>query len=310
MIIGIPRGLLYYRYHTLIVTFFKELGVDIILSPDTSREILDLGIKYCVDEACLPVKVFHGHVAWLRDKCSYVFVPRIMQLKENEFICPKFCGLPEMIVNSFEDISLIGNEPLYNTGNGSLYRWLLKTGLRCTKSITALTKACNISVKEQKKHDGAKVLDIRQENGSMRIAVAGHGYNVFDSFTNMDFIERLRTFGAEVLTEDMFPEVAFKDNLDFLYKKPFWNFARNTCSFINYIVKEKCADGIIYVSSFGCGIDSVIIELVKDIAGNMPLMVLKLDEHTGDTGRDTRLEAFYDMLERRNKNGYNLTASW
>lgn len=29
-------------------------------------------------------------------------------------------------------------------------------------------------------------------------------------------------------------------------------------------------------------------------------MVLKIDEHTGEAGVNTRIEAFVDMLERRN----------
>jgi predicted nucleotide-binding protein (sugar kinase/HSP70/actin superfamily) len=29
------------------------------------------------------------------------------------------------------------------------------------------------------------------------------------------------------------------------------------------------------------------------------MLVIKLDEHTGEAGVDTRLEAFIDMLERR-----------
>ena len=59
-----------------------------------------MGAQYCVDEACLPVKVFHGHVCYLKDKCDLLFIPRIMQLYKDEYICPKFCGLPEMVINS------------------------------------------------------------------------------------------------------------------------------------------------------------------------------------------------------------------
>ena len=59
------------------------------------------------------------------------------------------------------------------------------------------------------------------------------------------------------------------------------------------------ADGMIYLSSFSCGIDSVVTELIKIELGDFPFMVLKLDEHTGEAGYNTRLEAFADMLKRR-----------
>ena len=58
MKIGIPGGLLYYRYEPFIRTFFNELDRDIEYSTVSTREILELGIRNCVDEACLPMKVF------------------------------------------------------------------------------------------------------------------------------------------------------------------------------------------------------------------------------------------------------------
>ena len=41
--IGIPRGLYYYKYNILWKAFFKELGCDIIVSPETNFEILENG---------------------------------------------------------------------------------------------------------------------------------------------------------------------------------------------------------------------------------------------------------------------------
>lgn len=104
MKIGIPKGLLYYKYHPFFMTFFTELGAETIVSEDTNKSILDQGVRYCVDEACMPVKVFHGHVASLRDKCDAILIPRIMQVRKREYICPKFCGLPEMVVYNIPDL--------------------------------------------------------------------------------------------------------------------------------------------------------------------------------------------------------------
>ena len=95
MLVGIPKGLLYYNYYPFYQRFFTELGAEIIVSPDTNKQILNDGIKYCVDEACLPVKIFHGHVSYLKDKCDVILLPRIIQIRKREYICPKFCGLPD-----------------------------------------------------------------------------------------------------------------------------------------------------------------------------------------------------------------------
>jgi predicted nucleotide-binding protein (sugar kinase/HSP70/actin superfamily) len=73
--IGIPRSLFYYRLFPLWESFFEELGAELVVSDITSRKILDDGVKSCVDEACLPVKLFHGHVINIKDKVDYLFIP-------------------------------------------------------------------------------------------------------------------------------------------------------------------------------------------------------------------------------------------
>lgn len=76
MTIGIPRAMLYYRYKTLWETFFRQLGCDVIISGQTNKKILNDGIKYSIDESCLPSKIFMGHVYSLIGKCDYILVPR------------------------------------------------------------------------------------------------------------------------------------------------------------------------------------------------------------------------------------------
>ncbi|WP_242975810.1 acyl-CoA dehydratase activase-related protein [Desulfosporosinus sp. FKB] len=55
--IGIPRALLYYRYKHLWESFFNELKIDYIVSPDTNRDIVRKGIAYAIDESCLSSKI-------------------------------------------------------------------------------------------------------------------------------------------------------------------------------------------------------------------------------------------------------------
>ena len=50
--IGIPRALLYHRFETLWKTYFETLGVTIMVSPPTNREILDLSERQNLSGAC------------------------------------------------------------------------------------------------------------------------------------------------------------------------------------------------------------------------------------------------------------------
>lgn len=102
--IGIPRALAYYSFFPQWKTFFEELGAEVVLSPPTNKHIVNEGIRDTVTDACIPIKVYHGHVASLADKADYLFVPRIAGLDADATLCPKFLGLPEMIRASVKGI--------------------------------------------------------------------------------------------------------------------------------------------------------------------------------------------------------------
>lgn len=298
MKVGIPKGLLYNKYHPFITTFFKELGAEITVSPDTNKEILDLGVKYSVDEACLPIKIFHGHVAKIKGECDIMLIPRIMQLKEKEYICPKFCGLPEMILNSIPNMPKSITTPIYAGSKKKLYRWAIDAGQYITQDKTLIFNAFNKAIIEQRKH----ITGIKNEKYNINIALSGHPYNIYDNYTNMNIVEKLNKLGVGVITEEYLSPDLKEINVKKLYKKPFWTFFKESYGFVTYQSSQKKTDGIIYISSFACGIDSVVTELIKCEIGDFPLLLLKIDEQTGEAGLDTRIEAFVDMLERRQEN--------
>jgi predicted nucleotide-binding protein (sugar kinase/HSP70/actin superfamily) len=294
MKVGIPKGLLYYKYHPFLQTFFSELGAEIITSTDTNKRVLDEGVKYCVDEACLPIKIFHGHVSLLKNKCDVIVIPRIMQIRSREYICPKFCGLPEMVLSSIPDMPQAIIEPIYASSEEALYDWAQKAGKTITKNKAVIKNAFHKAIDEQVKYKTG----IKNENYNLNVALAGHPYNIYDEFINMNIVKKLNKLGVGVVTEEYMEDELIDSRVKTLYKRPFWTFARNTYGFTVESSLEKKVNGIIYISSFACGIDSVIVELIKDKIGDFPFMILKVDEHTGEAGLETRVEAFVDMLER------------
>ena len=69
-----------------------------------------------------------------------------------------------------------------------------------------------------------------------------------------------------------------------------------------YMLNNKI-DGIIALSAFGCGPDSLMVDEIQYHAKqkNIPMLHLTIDEHTGEAGFITRLEAFTDMLIRKKR---------
>ena len=303
MKVGIPKGLLYYKYFPFIESFLIELGAEVITSSDTNKNILNGGVKYCVDEACLPIKIFHGHILDIKDKCDLLIIPRIMRVRAREFICPKFCGLPEMILYSIPNLPKVMIEPIYATNEKELYCWCKKLARMITKDNSKVGVAFNKALETQRNFK----FGIKNEGFKKNVALVGHPYNLYDTFINMNIVKKLNKLGVGVITEEYMDEEQIKSEVKTLFKRPFWTFATNSYGFTTSIAKNNEVDGAIYISSFACGIDSVVLELIKEKIEDFPLLVLKVDEHTGEGGLDTRIEAFIDMIERKNNNEDNIS---
>lgn len=296
MRIGIPKGLLYCKYHPFFETFFSALGAEIVTSGNTNKNIMDMGVKTCVDEACLPLKIFHGHVSSIKDKCDYMVIPRIMSICKHEYICPKFCGLPEMIKNSISGLPMISSEPIYLQKETQALKWCLSTGSVITNKKSKIKKAFQLGQKALAHHKTG----LYEPNNNLTIMLAGHPYILYDEFLNMGVVEKLRAKKIGIITEEFADNSMLEEQVKKLIKKPFWTFQRKLYGAASSFYHQRKINGIIYLSSFACGVDSIIIDLIRFKVGQFPMLILKLDEHTGEAGLDTRLEAFIDMLERRN----------
>ena len=53
-------------------------------------------MKETVNDACIPIKLYHGHMLDLKDRVDYLFIPRMVALMAGQ-LCPKFLGLPDMV---------------------------------------------------------------------------------------------------------------------------------------------------------------------------------------------------------------------
>lgn len=324
--VGIPRALFYYQYYPLWKTFFEELDVEVILSDYTTKKIMDDGSKSSVDEACLPIKIFHGHVMNIKDKVDYLFIPRFTSVSKSEYICPKFGGLPDMIRHTFKDLpQIIDTEVNLRKSKGNAIKAAIEVGSFFTEDQRKIKEAFNkaqVSYREfrDRVKEGILPCDILDKKLSvikgndrkrLNIAVVGHVYNLYDKYTNMNMLEKLKRSGADIITVDMIDGETINRQVRSLPKKIFWNFGRKAVGSSLHFLERDDIDGVIYLMTFGCGVDSFISDLVerkirreKDI----PFIVLTLDEHSGEAGMDTRIEAFIDMIRWRCRDENNVSA--
>jgi predicted nucleotide-binding protein (sugar kinase/HSP70/actin superfamily) len=316
MRIGIPRALLYYHYFPLWQSFWQHLGLKVVDSPPTDKRILDLGVDVAVPETCLPVKIYYGHVLALASAVDFLFVPRIVSAEKGTYICPKLMGLPDMIKQSGCSlprlISPVLNARQRRTSwRRSHIKAALELGYANADAKSAWRHASNVLDSYWEKLRNMRTpLDILSQRLSgfpppcgTVLLLLGHPYNIFDEFVSMDLIKQLYRRGYRVLTAEMLARETIEREARQLPKDLFWSLGRSLLGTALHCLKHRSVGGIIHVVSFGCGPGSLVGELLErrvQESDHTPFLLLTLDEHTGEGGVITRLEAFLDMIEWRN----------
>lgn len=291
--IGIPRALVYYEHGEAWGELFKHLGHEVIYSRQTDKDILDLGVMHCSNETCLPVKAYHGHVLSLLDSVDYVFVPRYISMAQNELTCPKVCALPDLV-----KLNLKGRAKVIEL------RYDLNMGSKGLNSeLKLLAKKLNISYDKVNMAYNKVFLNNQTgdeySEGKPSIAVLGHPYMIYDSYLSMKLISKIEQKGYGIVTPDSLNKNIKREQASPYVGKVFWHVGIENLGSANIYFNRQSVKGIIYLTPFACGIDSVItgfIELKQKMQKNIPLLKLTIDEHTGEAGLDTRLEAFLDVI--------------
>lgn len=315
--IGIPRALLYYKYSSLWETFFNELGVEVKISPHSNKSILKKGLALAESEICLPVKAFFGHVVEVSKDVDLLFIPRMVGVENKEYTCPKFLGLPDMVRACDHPVPEVLS-PLVDLRQGrkQYYRTVIDVGRIFNNKLSKILGAYHKSLKdykiEKKAFKDGQITYLEKDEANreaslptgVKIAVLGHPYNIYDTYTSLNLIRRLQKMGIEVVTADMISNRVINSEAAKLPKKLFWTYEKEIVGAALYWLRKRNVDGVIYVLSFACGPDSLIELLLSNKykeENKIPLMSLVLDEHASETGIMTRLEAFVDMITRKKK---------
>jgi len=318
--IGIPRTLAFYAFYPWWKGFLESLGLQPVVSAPTSRAILDAGVAAAVADACIPVKLYHGHVLNLQERVEYILVPRFVSVRrlETESFCPKFLGLPDMIREpDSRGPRLIDVRVDLAAGRRELLRVGREVGAVFGAGWPAVLHAYYRAGREMNRYrqllqqrltppEALAVLEGAEpapaEQGELCLAVMGYPYVLYDRFLNLDLLRRLRGQGVRVVTAEMVSPRQLRAEARRFPKNLFWHFSNQVLHAAAYYTRQQWVDGVIHVSSFGCGPDAMLgkmLELMTKRAEAKPFLTVLLDEHTGAGGLQTRLEAYVDMLKRR-----------
>lgn len=331
--VGIPRALVYYEYFPMWRRFFEVLGMEVVLSPATTRGMVSAGIARMVAETCLPVKVYAGHICYLRDQgVDYVLVPAIRATEPGLFHCSKFLGLPDLmraVVDNCPPILELNldigkkrrdlqsvirelgktltwkpwvlQEAVEAAWQAHLtYQDKLRGGNRVIQVLEELSPQPPSPIAKRSKYAAPHSED-RKPFGGPTIGLVGHPYLLYDAYLTHNLFDRLERMGVRVLTPEMAPRQGLDEGIRQLAKYKYWVYEGEVTGAAGYCLSRPDVDGVIALIAFGCGPDSTMLDLIQRASRreHKPLMGLVLDEHSAEAGLVTRLEAFVDMMVRR-----------
>jgi len=294
MKIGIPRALIYWKRPHFWENFFENLGFEILLSPKTNKKIVETGVKVSDPETCFSNKVYFGHLKWLDRKCDLIFIPRLKTNEEKLEYCPKFFALPDLAKILVETKILTET---FDERREKFRKSIERLGAKLGKTKKEVEKALKKSLLKEReiKNKEEKRFFEKIQSSKKKIVIVSHPYNLYDEYVNLRMKEKLEKLGAEVIFIDKIPiqPSNFKYHIKF-----HWEFGKEIMEKIAQILNYKI-DGAIQISSFACGCDAVLKEFVEKEfkTRKIPFLYLIIDEHTGEAGFQTRLEAFIDTLK-------------
>ena len=294
--VGMPRSLNYYYFGDMWDFFFSKLGVDIVKSPPTNKEIVNRGVMKANDEMCLSLKVYLGHVDYLKDKCDYILIPRIDNYGTNNQTCTNFLALYD-IVNNLFDVKIIDYNIDTNHGLDE-FDGFLKIGKVLGKNNVDIIKSYEFAknkVNEKRKKDN--LLELKKlDSNKKKVLMIAHSYNLYDEYIGTPITKYFEELGVDIIFADKFDSKVTNDLANKLSKNIYFKYSKESIGAIP-LTYDKI-DGIVFLSTFPCGLDSLVNELIiRKI--DKPYLNLVIDDMDSLTGTKTRIESFVDILEQK-----------
>ena len=309
---GIPRTLVNFSYLPLWKKFLGELGIRIVLSPSTDDETVEKGIESSGADFCFPVKIAHGHIAHLfqSDKVDKVFLPHLISFVPEKssypvgYFCPYVQSFASVIKRTFNKEILSPVVDFHWTKRRIVSEFYEEFGKAFGISRKKIHKAWKKAIDVQNEffkviqEEGKKFIENLDGTG---IVIIGRPYNTLDEKASLNIPYKFaENFNLTVLPVDMIPFEPGEIDSDF---KMFWNYGKVILNGLKFIRSNPDWYGV-FLSNFGCGPDSFLLNYAEEMMEDKPFLILELDEHGSDGGYQTRMEAFMDALKSFSSKSY------
>ncbi|MDP7559549.1 MAG: acyl-CoA dehydratase activase-related protein, partial [Planctomycetota bacterium] len=185
-------------------------------------------------------------------------------------------------------------------GDKDLIRSLAKVAAQIGFSRRKGTMAALAGLEAQQQFEtarekrGRELLEQIRQNNQLGVVLFARSYVSQDSGANLGIDEKLAQLGVVPIPLDFLPlsSVNVKQYSD----RPYWFYESKHIAGAHLTALDPHLYGLV-LTTFSCGPNSFVINLVEDIMGSKPLGHLEIDEHAAEAGIVTRLEAFVDTIK-------------
>ena len=286
-------------------TLFENLGFRTVVSPFSTRSLYINGqASIPSDTVCFPAKLMHGHIEYLKkQKVDMIFIPassyNVNEEKgTNHFNCPVVAYYGE-VIRANQDLEGIPLKLAYLSleRKNVLKKRIMDTfGTKSGETARAVDKAFAALEEYHRKviEKGARVIEKARKENRHIIVLAGRPYHV-DPEINHGIDHLIVTLGASVVSEDSLSYMIDRGKVDVLNQ---WTYHARMYDAARYVLDKPDMD-LVQLVSFGCGLDAVTTDEVREIlrSGDRIYTQIKIDEITNLGAVKIRLRSLFAAME-------------
>ena len=312
--LGLPLALGMYELLPLWHGIFKELGFTVKVSPLSGRDTYFKGQQSIPsDTACYPAKLMHGHVETLIEEgVDAIFYPCISynvdeNVSDNHYNCPVVAYYSELLHGNVEDLSKVRFlYPYLNITDRAelvkeLHRYLNSFGYDVKKHEVKAAVAHGFAAYEAYmsavRAEGERAVTYARDHGKRILILAGRPYHT-DPEIGHGIDKLCRSLGFAVVSEDSVWHMAKKRPKVGVLNQ--WTYHSRLYNAAEFAVENNDAE-LVQLVSFGCGLDAITTDEVKDILerdGKLYTQI-KIDEITNLGAVKIRLRSLIGAIEER-----------
>ncbi len=315
--IGLPLGLNMFENLPFWHAFFTHLGFEVVLSDLSTRNTYIKGqFSIPSDTVCYPAKLVHGHIANLLEKgVTDIFYPCLTynfdeHKGDNHFNCPVVAYYPELLRANVAELSDERVRFIYphvgiHLGKKMAPRlyselWNYYPSLRL-REVREAVKEANLAYArwmQEIRDEGRRAIEYARKNGRRIVVLSGRPYHI-DPEINHGIDRLISSFGIVVVSEDCVCDLVEPVLVNVLNQ---WTYHARLYNAAKYVTTQPDME-LVQLVSFGCGIDAITTDEVREILeeGGKLYTQLKIDEITNLGAVKIRIRSLLEAVEERRR---------